>query len=69
MADWVQIILPPRKSLGISSKELHLFQIFATMTCDPLWFSRNRAHHDGLTFGAILISIQVKKITLEHGAT
>jgi hypothetical protein len=42
ITDWLLIILNPT-TIGISHTDSHMFQIFAAMACDQLWFSRNKA--------------------------
>jgi ribonuclease HI len=66
MEDWIAAIISPARSLGIPLRDQHKFQIFASVACDLLWFYRNKAHHDNLTFDARSISIHVNKIALEH---
>jgi hypothetical protein len=44
----------------------HKFQIFAAVACDILWFYRNKAYHDGLSYDAISVSKHINKISLEH---
>jgi ribonuclease HI len=41
LCGWIQIILSLGSKLHISSSEHHRFQVFATVTCDLLWFHRN----------------------------
>jgi hypothetical protein len=52
--------------IGIPQAEIHLFQIFAAVACDYLWFIRNKAHHDGLIPNALIISSTINKTVLEH---
>jgi hypothetical protein len=44
----------------------HKFQIFAYVACDILWFYRNKAFYDGLTFDALKVSAHINKIAFEH---
>jgi hypothetical protein len=55
-----------RSSFGIPLRDQHKFQIFAAVACDILWFYRNKAYHDGLSYDAISVSRHINKITLEH---
>lgn len=64
--DWLLIILNPNRKIGIPQVEIHLFQIFAVIACDYLWFIRNKAHHDGLIPNALIISSTINKTVLEH---
>jgi hypothetical protein len=52
LCDWIQAILYPEPILHIPCLELHRFQVFVAVTCDLLWFHRNKAYHDGLSFDA-----------------
>jgi hypothetical protein len=61
LCDWIRVILSPGANLHIPRSELHRFQVFSTVTCDLLWFHRNKAFHDGLTFDAsILVKLIIK---------
>jgi hypothetical protein len=66
MTYWLLIILNPHRLLGISQAEAHMFQIFAAVTCDYLWFIRNKAHHEDLILNALVISSTINKTVLEH---
>jgi hypothetical protein len=68
MADWIKFIISPGRFLGIITKNFDIFQIFATVACDLLWFYRNKAYHDGVTHEALAISRHINKVTLEHHA-
>jgi hypothetical protein len=43
-----------------------MFQIFAAVACDQLWFSRNKAHYNNHVPNALVISATINKIVLEH---
>jgi hypothetical protein len=66
MEAWIAAIISPEHSLGIPLRDQHKFQIFAFVACDILWFYRNKALHENLTFDARSVSIHVNKIALEH---
>ncbi|XP_059434035.1 uncharacterized protein LOC132167148 [Corylus avellana] len=66
MRDWINLILYPGAMLGIPIEDHHRFQIFASVACDILWSSRNKAYHDGTTFDDLQVSRNVNKLTLEH---
>jgi hypothetical protein len=67
MVDWIKMIISPSSSLGIPRKDQHKFQIFAAVACDLLWFYRNKAFHDGLTFdAALLVSKRTIKVSSDH---
>jgi hypothetical protein len=66
MTDWLHIILHPDRRLGLPQTEIHRFQIFAAVACDFLWFTRNKAYHDGLIPYALATSTTINKLALEH---
>jgi len=65
ITDWLLIILNPA-TIGISQTATHMFQIFAAVACDQLWFSMNNAHHDKIIPNAITISATINRLVLEH---
>jgi hypothetical protein len=65
ISEWLNIILHPR-TVGISSEDSHLFQIFAMVACDHIWRSRNKAHHDGWIPNALSISVAVNQTSRIH---
>jgi hypothetical protein len=52
--------------LEILLAETHRFQIFFVVACDYLWFTRNKAHHEGIIPNALIISTTINKTALEH---
>jgi hypothetical protein len=56
LCDWIRAILYLEPILYIPCSKLHCFQVFATVTCDLLWFHRNKAFHDGLSFDACILA-------------
>jgi hypothetical protein len=65
MRDWIQIILNP-STIGILTSDIHLFQIFAAVACDSIWFARNKAHHDNIIPNALDLSATINRTVLEH---
>jgi hypothetical protein len=63
--DWVKLIISPAL-LGIPPIDCHKFQIFAAVSCDLLWYYRNKAFHDALSFSALQVSQHINKVSLEH---
>jgi hypothetical protein len=63
---WVEGIINHHSTFGIPLAETHLFQIFATVLCDLLWFSRNKAFHDGVIPDALSLANSIKKTSLDH---
>jgi hypothetical protein len=64
--DWLLIILNPHRLIGIPQVEVYMFQIFAVVACDYLWFIRYKAHHEDLIPNALIIASTINKIVLEH---
>jgi hypothetical protein len=69
LAYWIKGILTPNISFGIPLVDLHLFQIFAAVLCDLLWFSRNQVVHKGVIPDALKLAENIKKVSSEHFAT
>jgi len=65
MIDWIQIILKPG-IMGILDSDIHLFQIFAALACDSIWFARNKVHHDNIVPNALVLSATINSTVLEH---
>jgi len=36
-----------------------MFQIFAVIAYDHIWFSQNKAHHEGIVQNALVISANI----------
>lgn len=53
---WIKCIINPSSTLGIPPSEVHLFQIFASVVCDILWFQRNKAAHEGILLNALILT-------------
>lgn len=66
LASWIKGIINPSFSFGIPHKDAHLFQIFAAVLCDLLWWSRNEAVHDGIILDILVLTNSTKKTVLEH---
>jgi hypothetical protein len=65
ISDWLNITLHPG-TIGISSEDSHLFQIFALVACDLIWHSHNKAHHDSWIPNALSISATVNRTSRIH---
>jgi hypothetical protein len=48
IADWIAVIVNRALLLAIPRKEVRKFQIFAALTLDFIWFSRNKLIFEGL---------------------
>jgi hypothetical protein len=44
----------------------HLFQIYAAIFCDLLWFSRNQALHKGAIPEVAKLAEKIKRVSYEH---
>ena len=40
--------------------------MFASVACDILWFYKNKAFRDGVSFDACNVSTHINKIAIEH---
>jgi hypothetical protein len=68
LPEWIKGILSPHSSFGISVADSHLFQIYATVLCDIMWFSRNQVVHKGVIPKVSSLAANVKRVSLEHYA-
>ncbi|XP_059460221.1 uncharacterized protein LOC132189495 [Corylus avellana] len=68
LSDWIKGILSPHQSFGIPLADSHLFQIYAVVLCDMLWFSRNQVVHKGVFPDVSILAGDIKRISLEHFA-
>ncbi|XP_062176085.1 uncharacterized protein LOC133881146 [Alnus glutinosa] len=66
MLDWIKVLISPGLNLNIPKEDHHRFQIFASVTCDTLWSSRNKAYHENLSFDALQLSRKILKVSQEH---
>jgi hypothetical protein len=65
MIDWIQLILNPC-IIGILDSDIRLFQIFADIACDSIWFAHNKAHHDNIVPNALVLFATINRTVLEH---
>jgi hypothetical protein len=68
LPDWINGIINPFSSLGIPLADFHLFQIFAAVLCDLLWFSRNKAYHESVIPDINSLANSIRKTTMQHAA-
>jgi hypothetical protein len=68
LTEWIKGIINPHPYLGIPKQESHLFQIYAAILCDLLWFSRNKALHEGIIPDITSLAASIKKIAIAHHA-
>jgi hypothetical protein len=69
LLEWIKGILNPHSFFDIHFADSHLFQIFAAMLCDMLWFSINQAVHKGAFPEVLKLATNIKRISLKHFAT
>ena len=48
IADWVKMIINPKHGLGLEGEEPKDFQLYATILCDQIWMTRNKARLEGI---------------------
>jgi hypothetical protein len=68
LPNWIKGIITPHISFSIPLAYSHLFQVFAIVLCDLLWFSRNKAIHEGVVLDVLTLANTIKKTSLEHAA-
>jgi hypothetical protein len=61
-------IISPHLAFGIPLPDVHLFQIYSFVLCDMLWFSRNKAIHDGIILDISKLAASIKNSSLAHAA-
>jgi hypothetical protein len=66
LCNWIRIILSLGANLHIPRFVHHQFQVFVVVTCDLLWFHRNKAFHDGLSFDARILAKLIIKNYHQH---
>jgi hypothetical protein len=66
MYEWISGILTPNLSFGIPKDDTHLFQIYAVILCDMMWFSRNQAIHKGVLLEVSSFVATIKRPSLDH---
>jgi hypothetical protein len=69
LSGWVKGIISPNTAFGIPQSDVHLFQIYASVLCDQLWFSRNKVIHGGIIPDITKLAAAIKKSALAHAAT
>jgi hypothetical protein len=67
-SNWIQGILAPHSVLGIPLADCHLFQIYASVLCDQIWYARNKAVHAGSIPDISALASSIRKAALDHAA-
>ena len=65
---WIKGIINPHSSFGIPKSNTHLFQIFADVLCDLIWFARNKAVHEGFIPDINILANLIRRTCLDHAA-
>jgi hypothetical protein len=68
LANWINGILSPFQSFGIPLVDTHLFQIYASVLCDMLWFAKNQALHKGILPNISKFAENIMSLSLDHFA-
>jgi hypothetical protein len=68
LSSWVKGIISPHFELGIPLVDEHLFQIYASVFCDLLWFTKNKVIHEGIPPDIAKLASSIKKSSLAHTA-
>ena len=68
LPEWIKGILTPHSSFGILVADSHLFQIYAAVLCDIMWFSRNQAVHKGVIPKVSSLAANIRRVSVEHYA-
>jgi hypothetical protein len=68
LPNWIKGIINPHSSFGIPKSDTHLFQIFAAVFCDLIWFARNKAAHEGFIPDLSILASSIRRTSLDHAA-
>jgi hypothetical protein len=68
LSNWIKGILSPHSFFGIPIADCHLFQIYAYVLCDLLWFARNKAAHKGTILDISTLASSINRTSLDHAA-
>ena len=68
LPEWIKGILSPHSTFGIPDVDSNLFQIYAAVLCDVMWFSRNQAVHKGVIPEVSSLVAKIRRVTMEHYA-
>jgi hypothetical protein len=65
LPNWIIGILSPHHSFGIPFVDIHLFQIYAIVLCDMLWFSRSQTIHKGILPDITKFANNIMRLSLD----
>jgi hypothetical protein len=68
LSNWIKGILSPHSFFGIPLADCHLFQIYAFVLCDLLWFARNKAAHEGSIPDISTLASSIRRTSFDHAA-
>ncbi|GLT62172.1 hypothetical protein SLA2020_348290 [Shorea laevis] len=66
ISHWIKVILDPLKFLAIPKKDIRRFQLFAIITMDLIWFSRNQVVHNSQKLEVTSLLKQIKSALKAH---
>jgi hypothetical protein len=64
--NWIKGTLAPHSTFGIPLADCHLFQIYAFVLCDQIWFARNKVVHKGSIPDISYLANSIRRSTLDH---
>jgi hypothetical protein len=66
LPNWIKGNINPHSSFGIPKSDTHLFQIFAVVFYDLIWFARNKAAHEGFIPDISVLACSIRRTSLDH---
>ena len=66
IVDWIKAILYPSSKLGLDDEMAREFQLYAAISCDQLWWTRNKARVEGINSNPIELARQILRVFQEH---
>ena len=65
--EWIQLILNPSAHLGLKPQDAHTFTLLVAITCDRIWWSRNKLDFDSsLPTSPVDIAADINKTFSAH---
>jgi hypothetical protein len=66
LLNWIKGIINPHSTFGIPLTDCHLFQIYASVFCELLWFVRNKVVHEGSILDISSLASSIRRTSLDH---
>ena len=66
IVDWIKAILYPSSKLGLDDEVAREFQLYVAISCDQLWWARNKARVEGINSNPIELARQILQVFQEH---